>query len=83
MQPQVTTISSGSIEWQGFKRVIIHTGLIALAAGVAYLLSLVKGYDFGPYEAIATIILGFIATFAEKFFNSYDVQLASINPVAV
>lgn len=75
MNTFIKTVGIGQIDWSGFKRVIVHTGLIALAAGVAYLISLAKGYDFGQYQALATIILGFVATFAEKFFGSYDVSV--------
>jgi hypothetical protein len=65
-----------SIDWTGFKRVLIHTGIVALATVVAYIFAQLKAYNFGDYQAIATIIIGFVFTFAEKFFSSYNVPLA-------
>ena len=69
------TIGGFRIEWTGIKRVLIHTGLVALATIVTYIISLLTAHNFGEYQAIATIIIGFIATFAEKFFMSYDVPM--------
>lgn len=71
----VGVVPAGKIDWSGFKRVLIHTAIIAGVSGFAYLLALAKGYDFGQYQAIATIILGFLGTLLEKLSNTYTVPL--------
>ena len=70
-------IPSGQIDKAGFKRVLVHTGLIGLAAIAVYLVALAKGHDFGVYDPIATILIGFAVTFLEKFFSDYQVPFAA------
>ncbi len=64
-----------SIEWEGFKRVLLHTALIGLASMVAYLYDYVKGHDFGQYTAIVIPVAGFVVTFLQRFLNSYHITV--------
>jgi len=72
---QNKTIGFLQIEWSGFKRVLIHTGLIAFATLVTYIFSRIDSYNFGSYQAIMTVVMGFVATFLEKWFSNYDVTV--------
>ena len=69
------TVGAFQIEWVGFRKVLIHTLWVALASLVAYVLSALSLHDFGAYNAIVVVVLGFVGTFAEKFFAGYDIPL--------
>lgn len=73
----VGIVPAGKIEWSGFKRVLIHTLIIAGVSAFAYIFSLLQHFDFGGYQAIATVVLGFLGTLLEKLSAKYTVSLNS------
>ena len=72
------TIDNFQIEWVGFKKVLIHTLWVAVASIVAYGISALSAHNFGANQAVATILIGFVGTFAEKFFATYSIPLKQI-----
>lgn len=74
---EVGVVPAGKIEWTGFKRVLIHTIIIAGVSALAYIVSLLQHFDFGSYQAIATVVLGFLVTLVEKLSAKYTVPLSS------
>lgn len=71
------TIKKGfmSIDWYGFKRVLIH----AVMLGLGYLAmqgeSMLLAHNFGSYQILVMGINTIVINFLEKFFGTYQVPV--------
>jgi hypothetical protein len=62
-----------SIDWTGFKSVLIHTAWVAGLSACVFLLSLAMGHDWGVYQPLMVVGFSFVGSFLKKYCEQYEV----------
>lgn len=72
------TFKFGEIDLTGLKSVGKHALAVMFVALLMYGISLAGAHDFGPFQALVTIVIGTAGAFVKKFAETYSVAIPNI-----